>query len=173
MRSDTVSHQIADNTVSEAFCIGLDCGRDIIEMIASFRELNPLKERLPGNINQLLRFRADGTNRVGSCSIRMIAFVNDACIQADNVAFLDDMVLIRNTMYNLIIHRNTDGCRVAIVILKGRNTPELADQLLAQTVNVQSGHARVNGFLQFLMYLRQNSSGLPHQLNLSCGFDRY
>ena len=98
MGSDTVAHQIADYTVSKAFCISLDRGRDIIEMIASFRELNPLKERLSGNINQLLRFRADGSNRMGSRRVGMISFVNDTCIQADDIAFLDDVVLIRDTM---------------------------------------------------------------------------
>ena len=76
-------------------------------------------------------------------------------------------------MNNLFIHGNTDGCRVAVVILKGRNTSELTDQLLSQTVDIQSGHARVNRLFQFLMHLRQDSSGFPHQFNLSCGFDRY
>ena len=58
-------------------------------MIASFRELNPLKERLSGNIDKLLRFRTDDANRMGSGCIRMISFVDNTRIQADDIALLN------------------------------------------------------------------------------------
>ena len=73
-------------------------------MIASFRELNPLKERLSGNIDKLLRFRTDDANRMGSGCIRMISFVDNTRIQADDIAFPDNMVLVRDTVYHFIIH---------------------------------------------------------------------
>ena len=73
-------------------------------MISSFCKLNPFKKTLPGHINQLLCLRRNLADPVGSCRIGMLPLIDYPCIQADNIAFLQIMMLVGNSVDHLIIY---------------------------------------------------------------------
>ena len=118
MRTDSMAYQISDNTKAEAFSIFLNGYRDVIEMIASFGKFNPLKKALSGNFNQFFRIIVDLTDAISPGCIRVISFIDNTCIQTDNITLIKEMFLMRNSMDNLIIDRDTDGGRLAIVIFE-------------------------------------------------------
>jgi len=49
----------------------------------------------------------------------MIAFINNSCIQTDNISFFDDPFVCRNPMHHFFVYRNTNGRRIAGVIYEG------------------------------------------------------
>ena len=118
MRTDSMAYQISDNTKAEAFSIFLNGYRDVIEMIASFGKFNPLKKALSGNFNQFFRIIVDLTDAISPGCIRVISFIDNTCIQTDNITLIKEMFLMRNSMDNLIIDRDADGGRIAIVIFE-------------------------------------------------------
>ena len=61
-------------------------------MIAFFRIFYAFKKAFSGNSDQVLGFFTDLAHCVSSGSIRMVAFVNDSCIQADYIALFDNTV---------------------------------------------------------------------------------
>ena len=133
--SDSMTNQISDHTVSKTFCIIADRSGNIIQMISCFCHFDSFKETLTGYINQFLSFRADLPNCMGTGSIRMITFVDESGIQADNVSFSQNSLLTRDSMYNLIIYRYTDGCRISIVMKEIRGASETSDHFFTQMID--------------------------------------
>ena len=113
-----MAYQISDNTKAEAFSIFLNGCRDVIEMIASFGKFNPLKKALSGNFNQFFCIIVDLADAISPGCIRVISFIDNTCIQTDNITLIKEMFLMRNSMDNLIIDRDADGGRIAIVIFE-------------------------------------------------------
>ena len=73
-----------------------------------------------------------------------------------NITLVKNMIFVRNTMYDFIIHRNTDRCRISVIIQEVGNTAVGTDQLLTQIVDIQSGYTGVHCLLHLAEYIRQN-----------------
>ena len=61
--------------------------------------------------------------------------VDESGIQADNVSFSQNSLLTRDSMYNLIIYRYTDGCRISIVMKEIRGASETSDHFFTQMID--------------------------------------
>ena len=133
--SDSVANQISDYAVSKTLCIIADRSGNIIQMISCFCHFNSLKETLTGYINQFLSFRADLPYRMSTGSIRMITFVDESGIQADNVSFVKNSLLARDSMYNFIIYRYTDRCRISIIMKEIWGASEASDHFFTQMID--------------------------------------
>ena len=142
-------------------------------MMAWFRVFDAFEKALTRHIDQLLCLRADFPHRMGSGRIRMISLVNQAGVQTDNIAFLNDMILVRDSVYHLIVHRDADRCGIAVVMEKVGNTSVTADQFLSKMVNIPGRNARPDGFRQFIVHQLQQTAGLSHQFDFSCCLNRY
>ena len=141
-------------------------------MIPCFGIFYTLKKAFFCNLDQFFRFFTDFTDRMCSCCIGMISFMDQPCIQTDNITFMNDSVFIRNSMNNFLVHRYTDRCRVSIVIQERRNTSIASDDFLPQCINILGTHSRVKCFFQFIMYTFEYLSGFRHQFDFSFRFNR-
>ena len=173
MFADAVSHQIPDHAVSEGFRVRLDRLGNIVEMIPGFGVFYTFKETFSRHFDEFCRLRTDLAYRVGPGGVRVIAFVDHAGVQADDVALLDDVMAVGNAVHHLIVDGYADRGGIAVVILKGRDAAVAADNLFPQPVDIQRGHAGPQRLAQFLMGNGKDFSGLPHQLNFPRGFDGY
>ena len=171
MLSNSMTYQVTDYSVSEFFCIRLDSGRNIIQMIARFCIFYTFEKALSCHFDQLLCFFADLTNSMGSCCIGMIAFVNNACVQTDNIAFLDHALFTWNSMNHLIVDRYTDGCRISAIIFEGGDTSVAADDLLSQMVNIPGRHSGLQSFFKLVMSFRQDFTSFSHKFDFPFRFN--
>ena len=103
----------------------------------------------------------------------MIAFIDQTCIQAYDIALLDSALLTRNSVYDFIIDRYTDRCRITVVIQKIGDTAEAANDLLAQAINLLRSHPRFQRLAQFVMNNGKEPAGFTHEFNLTRTFNRY
>src|SRR5699024_11661295 len=69
-------------------------------------------------------------------SIGMIAFVNNPCIQRNDISFSYDSVPVRNSMYDFLIDRYTDRSRISIITEEGGSASVTSDDLLPQMINI-------------------------------------
>ena len=97
----------------------------------------------------------------------MVSLVDQARIQADDIALLNDVILVGDAVHHFIIDRHADGGRISIVIQERRDAAEAADDLLADAVDVHGGHARFQRLLHLIVSNFQKPSGLSHEFNLS------
>ena len=61
----------------------------------------------------------------------MIAFVNEPCIQTDDISFVQDSLISRDSVNNFIIDGYTDRSRESIIILEIRYATEITDNLFS------------------------------------------
>ena len=171
VRSDSVSYQIPDNAVAELVNVIIDCCRNLMKMISGFRHFDALEKALPGHVNQLLGLGTYLAYRMGPGRVGMIALVNQACVQADDIALLKNMLLMGNSMYDLVVYGYTDGRRISVIIQEVRNTSSLPDELLTQTVNVHGGNARLYKSRKLIVNLFQQLACCAHQFDFSGRFN--
>ena len=100
--ADAMPHQIMDNSITELAHVIINGRGNIVQMISFPGLFDSFKKALPCHRNQILCILTYGSYPMGSCCIRMIAFINKTCIQADNVAVLKDMAVIGNAVDHLI-----------------------------------------------------------------------
>ena len=57
-----------------------------------------------------------------------ISLVDQSCIDADDIALVQDLVLAGDAMNYLVIYGNTEGCRITVIIQEIRDAAKAADQ---------------------------------------------
>ena len=116
LASDAVTYKIADYRKTVILDICLDGMRDVAESFALFCMSDSLKKALLCNINQPLCFAADFPRTEGSCAVGVVAVQEYAYIDANDVAFLNDLVLARYAVDYNIVNRCAHRPRKAPVI---------------------------------------------------------
>ena len=125
-----------------------------------------------GIFNQLdvaLLLRLAGNDADGG--IGNHAFVGHTEVQADDIAVVNNLIGLRDTMNHLIIDRNTDDIRKALVARK------LACRRVFQALgrgNIGQIFGRHAGFQTFLQQLQnggQHAAAFAHGGNFLLGFD--
>ena len=70
-------------------------------MIAGLSELDSLKKALARHVNQLSGLWAYLPHPVSSGRVRMVALVDNPCIQTDDVSLVNDVILMGNPVDHL------------------------------------------------------------------------
>ncbi|GFI64737.1 hypothetical protein IMSAG185_00327 [Lachnospiraceae bacterium] len=135
-------------------------------MISCLCRLYTRKETFPCRINELPGLRADLSHSMSSGGVRMISLIDQACVQAHNVTFLQDAVLAGNPVHHLVVDGYADAGRISVIMQEIRNASHLTDQLVAPHVDCLGGNTRPDKLLQFPVNYTQKAAGLPDQLNL-------
>ena len=161
----TMTNQITYNSISVCLCKILNCFGNFKEVVTCFGILDALEEALARHIDETSVLLGNLSDCMRSGSIGMIPLINNTRIKTDDIALLQDPLLIRNAMNDLIVDGYTDGCRVSLIIQEGWNAVIAADHFLALAVDVHGGYARTNNLFHLLMNDGQDSSGLSHKFN--------
>ena len=111
-----MAYQISYDSVAKRPDIGINGIGDIIQMIACLCHLYSCKKASFGPLHQKSCFLTYLPYRESTCHIGMVSFINQSCIQTYNITFVKNMILVRYTMYDFIIHGYTDRCRISVVI---------------------------------------------------------
>ena len=83
--------------------------------IALDRVPDALVEGLPGHVNELPRFGADGTTGVGSGTIAMKTLIERPHVHRHDIPFFQG-VMPRNSVDNRAVDADARACRVAAVV---------------------------------------------------------
>ncbi len=171
MRTNPMADQISHHAVAKALRIFLDCRGNVIKMIAGFCKLNPFVKTLLCHLNELFCRFADLADPVGPGRIGVIALINHAHIKAHDIPVPQDTLFAWNTVHHLVVYRDADRSRIAVIIFKRGLTAIAADNFLSQMIDLPGRHPGPKLFSQLLMRFGENLSRLPHQLNLSGRFN--
>ena len=136
-------------------------------------ELNATEKALLRHINKLLCLRCDHSDAIGACSIGVHSLVNQSCVDADDIALMQNFILARNSVYVLIIYRDAKRSRKPIIVQEIRHTAKAADHALTELIQLPSRATRTDRRLELLVYNIQQSSCFAHQLYLMCCLNRY
>ena len=162
-----MAYQISYDAVTKGFNISIDGIGNIIQMVACLRHLDSSEKASLGSLHQKSCFFTDLAYRESTCHVGMIPLIDQSRIQTYNITLVKNMIFVRNTMYDFIIHRYTDRCRISVIIQEVGNAAVGTDQLLTQVVDVQSGYTGVYCLLHLAEYIRQNFTRFSHQLDLT------
>ena len=160
--TDSMTNQLLYNTITVWLYIICNGIGDVKEMIAGCCLLDPFKKALTRHIDQLLSLRRNLAYRMSSGRIGMHAFIDQACINADDITLMKDLSLIGDGVNNFVVYGNTKGCRITIIIQEIRNASKAANRFLTQMIQFPGGDARPDRFLQFFMNNLKESSGFSH-----------
>ena len=136
-------------------------------MIALFCVLYTFKKTFPGHIDQPLRFLADVADAVCPGRVRMVSLIDDAGVQAHDIALPDKAVGTGYAVHHFVIHRHADGGRVAVIIQEGGHAAVAAYQLLPDPVYILGGHSRMKLLCQFVVDSLKDPARYRHKLDLS------
>ena len=103
MSSDSVSYQVTYDSVVEFCSICTNCLGNNVQMISGFCKFDSFKKALFCNFHQLFRFRRYLTDCISTRCILMISFIDQSGVNLYKIAFLDDLLSGRDSMYDFII----------------------------------------------------------------------
>ena len=169
--SDPVAYQVSDHAIAKFGAVSVNGIGNVMKMRPSPGMLYSFKKALPCNLNQLFCFLAYLPYGIGSCRIRVIAFIDQSCIQAYNIAFHQNSFFGRNSMDHLIIDRNTNRCRVPIIIEEIRHTSIAAYQLFPHGIDIPCGNSGLYHFSKLCVNLCKDLAGFTHEFNFMLGFN--
>ena len=108
---------------------------------------------------------------VGHGSVRIEAVQDDAAVDRDDVAVLEDTLGIWDTVNDLFIDGGTERGGVAVISLEGGLHAELRDACGGSVFQIHGGRAGLHDGGDGVVDLAQDAARSAHRLDLAGGFD--
>ena len=167
--SHAVAHVFPDHGEAVLLHIGLDRRRDVLKTLPLPGEADPLKEALPGHVDQALRLRGNRSAGERRRAVSMEAPDVRAYVHADDIALPQDP-FAGDAVDDFVVDADADAGGVAVVMEKGRDRSLLADKPLHRVVDLLGCHAGLYHFPCQGTGSRGNFSTPAHQVDLVGGF---
>lgn len=174
--ADTVANVFADHAVTERLRVTLHSGGNVTDVPAVSGSVNSGPERLLSHAQETERLlrcltASDSDGRVADKAIH-----GSAKIDADDVTLLENPLVCWDSMHDLVVNRNANGCGIGwcsrhLVVQKGWRYAAALVFLSNEIVEVFRRHARANRVRKNLKRLADNLTGAAHRLNFIRGFD--
>ena len=134
--TQTVSLQLAHHAVAEFFGILLHGRRDIAYAISRPGLCRTFIKSLFGDFHELFHLVGNGSygKRVGRITNKPLH--KCTAIHRNDVALFENLRRRRNTVDHLLVDRNAQRCRIALIPQKSRNCSVGTDKLLADAIQL-------------------------------------
>ena len=168
--ADAVSDELADDRKALALDRLLDGRRDVGQAVALFHLLQALGEGAPGRGDELQGLLGGPPDGGGQGRVAVEPLEEDAEIEADDVALLEDASR-GDAVDDLLVDRDADRGGIAPVALEGRHGAELAGPLLGVEVEVARPDAGPDERLELAEHRGHDAAALAHGLELGRGLE--
>ena len=176
--ANSMSDQIADNTKTILFNVGLDRVRNIPHCVAVNRLTNGVVQRCPCDRDELLSFRALRCSYNGCyCGIGTPAIECCRDVQFDDITIPNKPICLWNTMQNFIVDGNAAVVQVPdirerwLVVLEGRNCPEASEDFPSEHIEVECTNPRLGRIFHCLECRSNGLASFPHFCKVFCAFE--
>ena len=164
--ADAVADIVAHNAAAVAFRVLLHRGGDVVQPISRTGILDPFKEALPRDADELQRFRRRLPDRESAGAVSHIALIGGSHVDGDDVSVSHD-ALSGNAVDDLVVHGNARALREAAVAEKCRRGSTGQDELMDLFVDLFGGYAVPQHLPPDASGSRCDLSGFAHPLDLS------
>ena len=169
--ADAVPHELLYDRKAVLYDVGLHRSRDVAHAPAFADRGDPLEEALLRDCDELFRLRADGADREGRRAVSMIALVERADINLDDVALLQDSAA-RDAMDHLVVDADTGRRGKAVVTEEGWRRTVRADAAFDLFIDLRRRRTRADMLAADHPGQRSDPSRVAHALQFRFRFNR-
>ena len=173
LASDAVTYEVSYYAVAFSLDRRLDSVTDVRQSVARFAELERREESCLCRIDQMLVFLTDLADSVSPCGITDISLVRGTDIHADDVAFLEYPLGIRNAVHDFLVDGSAYGCRITLISLESRDHAVRCYDMFYVVVDVFRRDARLDKVFEFPEDVPCDFTGFSHQLYFLFALDYY
>ena len=176
--TDTMSGQFTDDAVTLGFAMLLDSIADIAEMVSGLGCLNAFIECLLGGSQELSYIVSHLTHTEGVARVATEAIEQCAAVNGDDVALLEDRLLVGHAMHHDVVYRRTDAGwkRPSIWIreaLESGDSAVVTYERVGYPIQLEGRYAGFDMCCQFAKGFPDKQVRLAHQLNFIFSLQKY
>ena len=160
--ADAVAGQVADHTAAMALGPALNGMAHIAQAVSRNGLAHALPEALLSDLDQRLGLGGDFAHAHGKGTVSLPAIQHKTAVDADDGAFLQNLLFGRNTVDHLVIHAGAQGGGVSFIVQEGGCGMVLADQLLGIHIQGSGTHTGLDSLAQLLQHLVEEGARLAH-----------
>ena len=164
--ADAVADIVAHDAAAVAFRVLLHRSGNVVQAVPRTGILDPFKEALPRDADELQRLRRCLPDREGAGTVSHIALVGGSHVDGNDVSVAHD-ALSGNAVDDLVVHGNARALREAAVAEKCRRGSTGQDELMDLFVDLFGGYAVSQHLPPDASGRRCDLSGFAHPLDLS------
>ena len=170
LRTYSVADKIPYHRVAARLDIPLDRAANIPNAGPGLGGLDALKEAFACDIHKALGFLAYIPTREGICIVAIKSLVKGASVNADNVALLEDNLLMGYAVDHHIVYRDTCAARKTAVTKEVGLSALFLDRAADNAVDLPGGNPGFDRFASQLQCFRRDPARFPHNCELAAGF---
>ena len=157
----TVTAKIANHTIAILLAMLLDGVTDVTHKAVRLCSLHTNLQALLGHANQLLLLRSSlAAHDKHTAGVGVVAIYDGSHIYVDDIALLEHILLLRNTMANHLVDRGAYALRITFVVEAGRNGVIVLAILHAEVVNFLGVQSRTDNLSNGVKTARVNDTTL-------------
>ena len=160
--ADAVAGQVADHAAAVALGPALNGMAHVAQAVARHSLTHTLPETLLGDLDQRLGLGGDFAHAHGESAVSLPSIQHQAAVDADDGAFLQNLLFGRNPVDNLVVHAGAQRGGVSFVVQEGGRGVVLADQLLGIHIQGSGAHTGLDSLAQLLQHLVEEGARLAH-----------
>ena len=149
----------------------LDGGGDVAEAAADLALLDGRFEGGLGDFEELCGLGGDLADGVGDGGVGVVAVDDDAAVDGEDVAFVEDALGVGHAVDDLVVDRGAEGGGIAVVALEGGDGAEFGDLFDGDLLEIHGGGAGNDVGRDRVVDLAKGLAGDAHLFDLVRRFD--
>ena len=172
LAAHAMSTEIAHHSITVFLAVLLDSMTDVAHKTVWLGSFSTDFEAFLGHSHQLLLLWSRLTDDKHTGSVGIIAVHDGSHIHIDDIALLEHVFLLRNTVANHLIDTRTNAFRIALVIEAGRYGIMILAILHTDVVDLLRVHTWADSFSHRIKTARIDDTALTDTLNLFWSLDQ-
>src|SRR5438094_700679 len=165
LAADAMPDELPDDREAGRLDVLLDRGRDVAQVAAWPGLVDADVQGLLGHLQQAGRAGSDLADADGDADVRPEPLQDQAQVEADQVA-LGDLAVPRDAMDGLVVDRDADRAREAVVAQEARGGAPLSDQAVGDAIELDRLDPRLACVLQRGQHRRKQAARAGHEVDL-------